>query len=171
MYQKKRHRNRRVLTCNLHCNKYIFFTITYITCMYACTHVCMICIIYTYIYLYIIHVCMYYVYNTCSTTCIIYYIYIYIHVCAHMQHIMYHGMHTHCVMYSIRDLVTFEELNHDILVQTTSLQTIDRITRVKSRLPRKQVQKMRDLFCAYLRGMFDFTRVIRSIVCREVDLC
>jgi hypothetical protein len=35
------------------------------------------------------------------------------------------------------------ELNDDILVQTTSLQTIARVKRVKSRLLQKVAQKMR----------------------------
>ena len=26
-------------------------------------------------------------------------------------------------------------------------------------------------FCAYFHGMYDFTRLIRAIVCREIDLC
>ena len=41
------------------------------------------------------------------------------------------------------------ELNDDILVQTTSLQTIARIKRVKSRLPQKVAEKKRAL-CSHL---------------------
>ena len=43
------------------------------------------------------------------------------------------------------------ELNDDILVQTTSLQTIARIKRVKSRLLQKVAQKMRGLASHLLR--------------------
>ena len=35
----------------------------------------------------------------------------------------------------------------------------------------KRCETWSRIFCAYLRGMYDFTRVIRSIVCMEVDLC
>jgi hypothetical protein len=55
------------------------------------------------------------------------------------------------------------ELNDDILVQTTSLQTIARIKRV--------ARPGLASFCAYLHGMYDFTRLIQAIVCRKIDLC
>ena len=29
----------------------------------------------------------------------------------------------------------------------------------------------RRIFCAYLHGIYDFTRLMRAIVCREIDLC
>jgi hypothetical protein len=78
---------------------------------------------------------------------------------------------------SFRLFVSFEtfglsmELNDDFLVRSTSLQTIARVKRVKSRLLQKVAQKMRGHFCAYLHGMYDFTRLTRTIVCREIDLC
>ena len=43
------------------------------------------------------------------------------------------------------------ELNDDILVQTTSLQTIARTTCVKSRFPQKVAQKMQDQVSHLLR--------------------
>jgi hypothetical protein len=45
------------------------------------------------------------------------------------------------------------ELNDDILVQTTSLQTIARVKRVKSRLLQKVAQKMRAI-CSHLLRLF-----------------
>jgi hypothetical protein len=45
------------------------------------------------------------------------------------------------------------ELNDDILVQTTFLQTIARVKRVKSRLLQKVAQKMRAL-CSHLLRLF-----------------
>jgi hypothetical protein len=60
------------------------------------------------------------------------------------------------------------ELNDDILVQTTSLQTIARVKRVKSRLLQKVAQKMRRPFCAYLHLV---CTISTQIVCREIDLC
>jgi hypothetical protein len=49
------------------------------------------------------------------------------------------------------------ELNDDILVRSTSPQTIARVKRVRD--------------TAYLHGMYDFTRLTRAIVCGEIDLC
>ena len=66
------------------------------------------------------------------------------------------------------------ELNDDILVQTTPPQNIARVKRVKcfyaSQSSLKDARESR-IFCAYLHGMYDFTCLIRAIVCREIDLC
>ena len=52
------------------------------------------------------------------------------------------------------------ELNDDILVQTTSLQTIARIKRVKCFMLHKVLKRCdggRCIFCAYLHGMYHRT--------------
>ena len=53
-------------------------------------------------------------------------------------------------------------------------QTITRVKRVKCFVHHKVAFKRCDarrIFCAYLHGMYDFTRFIRAIVCGEIDLC
>ena len=60
------------------------------------------------------------------------------------------------VYYNTVQLETFGlsmELNDDILVRSTSLQTIARVKRVKSRLLQKVAQKMRAL-CSHLLRLF-----------------
>ena len=57
------------------------------------------------------------------------------------------------IVYCMETLGLSMELNDDILVQTTSLQTIARVERVKSRLLQKVAQKMRAI-CSHLLRLF-----------------